>query len=377
VTAIVLLSLTGVTVMAGTLVAPILPLVNTEFNDINRVSMLLTLPALGVVFTGPFVGKLVCLFGKKPLLLMALALYVASGTTGLWLDSLDLLLVGRFVLGISMSIIMTLTSTFMADLSAGHGRDKLLSHQAIAMHIGAVGFVSIGGYLAQIGWRIPFAIYFLPVAILTLAVFVLPNLKAEERHEAPNVSKINWKPAAPFYALVFISMSMFYVIPVFYTFLAVDLVHASASQIGNCIAIFSVAAAIGSMQMPRLSKALSTSNVLALACLFYAAGHAGLAFASDWPLLLLGGSLTGLGFGLAFPTLSRAIAVRSTPVNRAIMMSAFVSTYYLGQFATPIIGKAMMTTDIQSMFYISSSIMLAMSTGLLFYKTKSALPASV
>jgi len=272
---------------------------------------------------------------------------------------------------------MTLTSTFIADLSAGHGRDKLLSHQAIAMHIGAVGFVSIGGYLAQMGWRIPFIIYFLPVAILTLAVFALPNLKTEAKHEVPNATKINWKPAAPFYGLVFISMSMFYVIPVFFTFLATDLVQASAYQTGNCIAIFSFAAAIGSMQMPMLSRSLSTSNILALACLFYATGHAGLAFASDWPLLLIGGSLTGTGFGLAFPALSKAIAIRSTPANRAFMMSVFVSTYYLGQFLTPIIGKAMMTTDIQSIFYISSSIMLAISTGLLLYKTKTALPASI
>ena len=94
------------TMMAGAIVAPSLPLISEVFKDVENIALLsrlvITLPALFIAVSAPIFGILTDKYGRKRLLLLSLALYAVSGTSGFLLNNIYALLVGRALLGLSV-----------------------------------------------------------------------------------------------------------------------------------------------------------------------------------------------------------------------------------------------------------------------------------
>ena len=140
--AIILLS-SMMTVMAGAIVAPALPEIQKHFADHASSQLLtrliITTPALAIAIIAPLSGFLVDLFGRKRLLISSLILYAIAGTSGVWLESLETILVGRLVLGVAIA---------MSGLghSAADDTYPLLSRAADSVHVLSVG-AWIGGLL--------------------------------------------------------------------------------------------------------------------------------------------------------------------------------------------------------------------------------------
>jgi MFS family permease len=145
-TKISLLLISTLTVMSGATIAPSLPAMREYFADIPNadylVRLALTLPALLIALGAPVVGLIIDRLGRKPLLLLALILYGLAGSSGLFLNSLNLILVGRVFLGISVAGIMTTATTLIADYYTGNARAQFLGLQAGFMGLGGVVFLN-------------------------------------------------------------------------------------------------------------------------------------------------------------------------------------------------------------------------------------------
>ncbi|MGF1699418.1 MFS transporter [Photobacterium makurazakiensis] len=363
---LLLLATSALTVMAGTLVGPSLPALNSQFDNVQLVSLLLTLPALAVVVTAPFVGKLTHKLGLKPLFIFSLFGYGLAGSTGLWLDSLPALLIGRFALGMSIAVIMTLSATLVSNLSSGQGREKLIAYQSVAMNMGGVVFVGFGGYLADLHWRLPFSLYLLAIALTVIAVFTVPTTEKQARQKKVTVSRQQWFEVLPFYIVGFMMMVLFYMIPVMYPFVVTELLDARPTQIGLSLALFSIVAAFSSMLLPKIAGKISEYQVMAFAALAFAIGHLFIALAGTWVGMAVGGCVVGVGFGIILPALNKGIAARSEPANRPQLMGGFVTAFFLGQFISPIAGRLFTTSDTQSAFIAGSVVALTLALLLLF-----------
>lgn len=94
-----LLLVSTLTVMAGATIAPSLPAMQQHFAEVANVAywvrLVLTVPALLIAIGAPFVGVLIDQLGRKPLLTTALVVYGLAGSSGLWLNTIGLILVGR------------------------------------------------------------------------------------------------------------------------------------------------------------------------------------------------------------------------------------------------------------------------------------------
>jgi MFS family permease len=158
-----LLLVSTLTVMAGATIAPSLPKMQEHFDSVANseylVRLALTMPAFFIALGAPFVGMLIDRLGRKPLLLIALILYGLAGSSGLILNDLGSILVGRAFLGISVGGIMTTATTLVADYYLGTARAQFLGLQSAFMGLGGVFFLSLGGFIADFNWRYPFAIY--------------------------------------------------------------------------------------------------------------------------------------------------------------------------------------------------------------------------
>ena len=145
-----LLLTSTLTVMSGATIAPSLPAMQEYFADVPNsallVRLVLTIPALFIAIGGLFAGQLVDRLGRKPLLVGSTLVYGLAGASGLVLNSLGTILVGRALLGLSVAGIMTGVTTLIADYYTGQSRANFMGLQAAFMGLGGVVFLSVGGF---------------------------------------------------------------------------------------------------------------------------------------------------------------------------------------------------------------------------------------
>jgi MFS family permease len=191
-TKLTLLLASSLTVMSGATVSPSLPAMKQQFESAisdpdlrtTLVKLVITLPALFIVIGSPIAGLIVDRFGRKPLLLITAILYGFAGSSGLYLESLPTILVGRAVLGLAVAGVMVSATTLIADYYSGSARAAFMGLQAGFMGLGGVVFLTIGGALAQQNWHYPFGIYLFAWLIVPLIVlFILEPTRGESARE--------------------------------------------------------------------------------------------------------------------------------------------------------------------------------------------------
>ena len=150
----VLLLASTMTVMAGATIIPSLPRLEKIFatapSFIWLVPLIVTMPGLLIALISPFAGAIVDTYGRKKPLLIGLVCFVLSGSTGLYVNSVWLLLFGRALLGTSVALVMTATIALIADYFKGRDRERFMGYQAAAMGIGALLFILVFLYFGRI-----------------------------------------------------------------------------------------------------------------------------------------------------------------------------------------------------------------------------------
>lgn len=346
-TLLALLLASSLTVMAAATIAPTLPQIEQAFADTPNVALLtrlvLTVTAIFVVIGSPIAGVIVDRYGRKTLLLFGLALYAVSGTSGLYVDSLMALLVGRCVLGLSVACIMTSATTLFADLYTGPQKARALGRQSAFMGAGGVAFLLLGGTLAEFGWRVPFGIYFTSLAVLVLVwLFVFePERPPPPAKDAP---KIAWPIGLVMLimGLVISTQAAFYFWPVQLPFFLAERFALGGSAAGLAIACSSGTGAIVSMFYRQVRARLSDLAIIAF--VFAALGVANIVVsqAGSFPVVLVAMIIGGLGIGLAFPTAANWMtnAVPQAARGRAVGLAS--SSIFLGHFTSPFISQPLM-----------------------------------
>jgi MFS family permease len=77
--------------------------------------------------------------------MLAIILFAVAGASGLVLDSLPALLVGRAALGIAVGAIMTVATALAGDYFAGPQRQAFMGRQGAFTGIGGLVFITGGG----------------------------------------------------------------------------------------------------------------------------------------------------------------------------------------------------------------------------------------
>lgn len=344
---ITLLFTSSMTVMAGATISPALPQIQQFFqNEPNSefwVKLLLTLPALFTAFGAPFAGMIIDRFGRKPLLIGAVTLYGLAGGSGCVLSSLTGLLIGRAFLGLAVGAIMTTSIALIADYYQGPKRNQIMGTQAAFMGYGGVVFLTLGGFLADIGWRIPFLIYLSAFAILPLIIFCLiePDVESDRNSIlAEDVeAKLPIGTIALIYALTFLTMVAFYMIPVQLPFYLKSLGQVSNAQTGIAIAASTLASAIVSMRYGSIKTHLSFRGVLICLFLLMGLGYVTISLAKSYPVVVLGLIVAGSGLGLLLPNMNVWLNAKTPIASRGRVLGGLTTCMFLGQFCSPIVSQ--------------------------------------
>ncbi|QCW99465.1 MFS transporter [Aggregatimonas sangjinii] len=371
---ITLLASSTLTVMSGATIAASLPLIKETFSD-NPDSdflskLILTLPALFIAIISPIAGVAVDKIGRKTLLIVSLILYGIGGSLGGLVDSLMWILVSRGLLGIAVAIVMTVTSTLIADYFEGEERSNFLGQQAAAMAIGGILFISLGGVLAEMSWRGPFFIYGLSLLIVIPAIRFIKEPEKMESDESANLKSIEPKPRNAILfllLLIFVTMVFFYMMPVQVPFI-LNKIGVSSTKVGLAIAAGTLSGAISSLAYKKLNTNFHTSWLYMASFLIMGTGYVLIASFDTFIGITASLFIAGFGNGLIMPnTTALVMNVAPNRVRGTIMglLSAFM---FLGQFFSPILIQPLAdATTMNSAFLYAGLAMATMGVGFFIY----------
>lgn len=328
--AFTLLAVACLTIMVGCVIVPGLPSIAAQLGVGSAASWLVTLPSLGVILFGPLAGRLIERLGLYRSLCLGLFAYGLLGVAAAILHGPVVVFVDRLLLGGATAVVMAAGTGLLSVFYEGQARLAMIARQGMAIELGGVIFLFIGGLLATLGWRWPFLLYLSAWVFLGMVLLFIPR-PAEALDE-------DTAPAAPVpkalkavFGFAALSMIIFFT-GVILLPLSLHGIGLDEAQVGYFLSFVSLVAVVAAALMPRLNAHLGAHGTLLLAFAFYTSAYALFGFASSLGWLILGATCMGLGFGFSIPLVNHLTLEQSTPRQRGKHLAYLSMAIFGGQF---------------------------------------------
>lgn len=334
-----ILSVSLLTIMAPTAVAPALAAIKQAFPDITatQAKLVLTLPTL-MMPIGLFAAKLTERFDKKKILMTGMLLFLVFGVGGGFVNNFGVLLAMRVLFGVGIGIMTPLSTSLIFDfVSDTDRRNKLMGIQGATNQLGGLIFMSLSGVLASISWRYSFLCYaFVLVTIFLVTLYMpsIPPYKAETGDATGKKKHLNWK----IYPLAFFAMMIFVCFFVVNTDLALFMDHeglGDAKACGFALSIMRIPAIFAGIMLGWLMRKLKDWTVT-VAALFMAAGYLIIAYSYSYEMLMTGCLVIGIGGGVSIPPLFTFVPRIVPPRQRTLGVAIVSMVAQIGQFVSPL-----------------------------------------
>lgn len=327
-----LLAVACLTIMVGCVIVPGLPTIARQLGVEHAASWLVTVPSLGVIVFGAFAGKLIQRLGLYTALCLGLFSYGLLGAAGFMLHGALAVFTDRLMLGGSTALIMAAGTGLISEFYEGKMRLTMIARQGMAIELGGVIFLFVGGVLASAGWQWPFALYLTAWIFLALVLTFVPRPVSD--HQAESVGESETRLSITLkvvFALALLSMMVFFTAVIMLPSRLHDL-NFNEAQVGYFLSFTSLVAVGAAALMPRTAHKLGEHGTQAVAFMFYALAH--LAFSTaDGLMLMIGGSLClGIGFGLSIPLVNHMTIEQSKADQRGRNLAYLSVAIFAGQF---------------------------------------------
>ena len=333
-----ILSISLLTVMAGAAMAPALWAVKAHFADKPDllIQFIVSLPALFIIVTNLCFPLLCRLMKTKSIAMAGLVLYIVSGTGAFFLEDISAILILRALLGVSVGMIMPLSTGLLSYYFPPEEQSRLMGLCAAMNQIGGVIATLVAGVLAKVGWNYAFLVYSMGLFVLILVFLFLPN----EKLAAPKSSGgfiHNLKRFYPSVTGMLLLMICFFIFPT--NFSAVCVKTTSLDPIAVTIimvALDVVAALVGvafgwcMRRFKQYVKYFSPS--------FFLLGYLCFAISQSIPSLLVGCLFIGIANGIGVPYLNTIASIKAGQEAATTVMPLLSAALYAGQFLSPLVA---------------------------------------
>ncbi|WP_183091251.1 MDR family MFS transporter [Streptomyces radicis] len=141
-------------VLDQTIVATALPAIAREFHSTGSVSWVVTAYLITTVASAPLHGKLGDLYGRRPVFLAAVGLFVVASALAGAANSLGMLIAMRALQGLGGGGLMNLATAGFADLVPAAERGRVQGYTGGVFALGSIGGPLLGGLFAEhLSWR--------------------------------------------------------------------------------------------------------------------------------------------------------------------------------------------------------------------------------
>lgn len=365
------------------LVIPVTPTIMNELNlSGSIVGYMVSAFAVAQLVVSPIAGIWVDKFGRKKIVVIGLFIFGISELLFGIGNNLEVLFLSRILGGVSAAFIMPAVTAFIADTTSVDTRPKALGYMSAAISTGFIIGPGIGGFLAEIGTRIPF--FFAAALGIIAAVLSIITLKEPERNnEYGDVSKekVGWKRIfLPAYLISFIIILISALgLSSFESLFALFVDHKfsfTPKDIAIAITGGAIVGAIVQIALfDRLTKWLGEIRLIRYSLIFSAAIVLLLTFVHNYFIILLTTILVFIGFDLMRPAVTTYLSKIAGDEQGFVggMNSMFTS---IGNVIGPVIGGILFDVDLNYPFYFAT-ITLAIGIGLTLTWKQYSIPKTV
>ena len=335
------------------IVMPALPAIQAAFGIATGTAQLLvSLSIICVAVATLGYGPLSDRFGRRPVLLAGLGLFLAGSVICAIAPTIAVLIIGRVVQAVGGAAGLVLTRAIVRDLFDRESTARILAYLNMAMVISPMLAPFVGGLLVDtLSWRAIFLFTIAAGAVVFLAVLLrLPETRAASADSAGigpmlrGFAALARSPVFCGYAVQSaVLTAMFYVFTSTTPYLMVFVFHRPATEYGVYFMLLSVGYIIGNFLSTRLTPRLGIDRTVLVGSVFCTVAGTlvfGLAVAGIWgPLaLFLPLALSTLANGLAQPNIQAgAVSINPRLAGSASGLLTFVQMA-VAALSTQIVG---------------------------------------
>jgi len=155
-----------------TIVATALPTIVRDLGGLDQLSWVVTAYLLGATVTMPLWGRASDLYGRKPLFLAAIGVFLAGSALSGAAQDLTQLIAFRALQGLGAGGLMTLAMAIVAEIVSPRERGRYQGYIQMVFVIASVAGPLLGGLFADhLSWRWVFYVN-LPIGAATIALIV-------------------------------------------------------------------------------------------------------------------------------------------------------------------------------------------------------------
>ncbi|MBX7268890.1 MFS transporter [Micromonospora sp. Llam7] len=344
----VLLLASTLGVMGGATIAPIIEVIRQNLGISGTAAgLILTSHSLAIALVSPLAGKATDHYGPRIPLAVGLVLYGLGGAAGMFTTSLPALLASRLVLGTGAAAVFTCSTVAMLALYRGPERDRVMGWRTTATSAGGFAYPLLAGALGHLSWHAPFAIYLIGVPLGLAALLALPNPAADphattgprRRGRGEAFRLLRARPLLLGLCAIWVATAGLMMVLAVFLPRRLDQLGIQDTLLVALygVVLSSATASLAGLAYPRLRTRLSYPSLLRVSALAWTAAFVVFAFAGHPLLLLLVPILTGIGIGIAMPTLTVLIDHAAPPEQRGVATSLQATALFGGQFASPLV----------------------------------------
>ena len=371
----------------------ILPLFARRFTEFGAGVEMLSLSAMAYALTStitaPFMGALSDRFGRYPLILVSLAVYILAFCGYLFATSVEMIILLRGMAGAFTAGLVPAVNGIVADLAPTDRRAQLIGIVNGGASIGWIVGPVLGGMLYDHwGYEVSLIASIL-MAMITfmIALLTLRNVRVVSAHQFTTTSLVNWKfSLKAFRNSLPDSLTTFIVLlGIFFTvmfawafieprfmFFAYDDLGWNSSMLGLVMSTYGIALMLGEFSLSRLSDRLGRKPVILIGLVFFSAQFIGLAFSRDYVLIATAFVIAGLGNALYDPALSTYILDISPSLHQGRILGIKSAAGSLGNIVGPsLIVLFADNLSAQGIFIVATAIVLLITLVSLFTLIKS------
>ena len=365
-----ILSISLLTVMAGAAIAPALGVISAHFAGRSPIliQLIVSLPALFIILTNLIFPFLCRLMKTRTLALAGLVLYIGAGAGAFFVDNLALLLCLRALMGVSVGMIMPLSTGLLAYYFPPEEQAGLMGLSAAMNQMGGVVATFLAGILAGISWNLAFLVYLLGLAAIVLVALFLPNERLAGRG---GISLPLLKRFHPSVVGMFLVMLLFFIYPTNFALTASSTLSSTGVtlvMVGLDIVAFLVGLYFGHLMKKYAPK------LKYVAPLGFLAGYLCLAAGDHLAWLLAGSALIGIANGIGVPYLNTIGSVKAGKEAATTVMPLLSAALYLGQFLSPLIVSPLADACHCSTYLVGAFIALVFLLQAFLTRRKQMLP---
>ncbi|MCY8235152.1 multidrug efflux MFS transporter NorA [Priestia endophytica] len=345
------------------LVIPVTPTIMNELHLSGTiVGYMVAAFALTQLVVSPISGRWVDKFGRKKMIIIGLIIFSLSEFLFGIGQQVEVLFVSRMLGGVSAAFIMPGVTAFIADITTLNTRAKALGYMSAAISTGFIVGPGVGGFLAEIGTRLPF--FFAAGLALVATVFSLVALREPQRNpenEEVKIVKGQGRLKRIFVPMYFIAFLILFIssfgLSAFESFFSLFADHKFAFTPKDIAIMITGGAILGVIVQvalfERLTKWFGEIGVVRYSLIFSTIIVFLLTIVNSYYMVLLVTMVTFVGFDLIRPALTTYLSRIAGNEQGFVggMNSMFTS---LGNVFGPIVGGVLFDINLNYPFYFAA-----------------------